>query len=55
MLGNILAKAMLSSNVLVRSAGTAVHDNADKILLGAGIGFIVGVVFCSCLWWLRWR
>lgn len=42
MFNSIIAKAMLSSNVLTKKVGTTIHNNADKILLGAGIGFIVG-------------
>lgn len=39
---NILRSAMLSSNHIMRGAGTVIHDNADKILLGVGISCIVG-------------
>lgn len=41
-IGNIIASAMLSSNAVVKSAGTAIHNNADKILLGTGVSLIVG-------------
>ncbi len=42
MIGNIVAKAMLSSNVLAKKAGTVIHENADKILVTAGVGFVIG-------------
>lgn len=42
MFGSIITKAMLSSNVLAKKTGTYIHKNADKILLGVGVGFIVG-------------
>lgn len=42
MFGNIIAGAMLSSNAVVKSVGTVIHKNADKILLGTGIAMICG-------------
>ena len=42
MFNNILANAMLSSNVVAKKVGTFVHANSDKILLGLGVSFVVG-------------
>lgn len=39
---NIVKSAMLSSNTVVKGASTAIHDNADKILLTLGIGCVIG-------------
>lgn len=48
-LQTILTNAMLSSNTLARTVGRVVYNNADKILLGAGIGFIVGGTVSAAL------
>ena len=42
MFSNLVKAAMLSSNTLASKAGTFVHKNADKILLGTGIALICG-------------
>ncbi|MBO7450442.1 MAG: hypothetical protein J6U54_08730 [Clostridiales bacterium] len=40
MFGKIIANAMLSSNAVVNTVGSTLYKNADKILLGFGIGSV---------------
>lgn len=49
MFGNLVAKAMFSSNVLASNIGRGLYKNADKILLGVGTGMIVGGTVSACV------
>lgn len=47
--GNILARAMFSSNMVVNTVSNAVYKNADKILLGTGVTLVVGGTVSACI------
>lgn len=48
MIGNLITKAMFSSNVVASTIGRVVYKNADKILLGAGVGLVVAGTVSAC-------
>ena len=47
-LDKVMARAILSSNMIVSSVGKTVYEKADKILLGTGVTLIVGGTVSAC-------
>ena len=45
----VVTRAMLSSNAIASSVGTALYKNADKILLGVGVGCIGAGTVSACV------